>query len=490
MVEHSEDTGASPLGPAPHPRIVPRPHREVQNEPVPADADALVKLAALARALSPDADGGPVDEAAAGSAAQKSHRFQRSTASQGQPPEAGQEPAAAAPRPRAAPARSAVRGRVRRSTGLAALRRHPFFVWGVVQIFCFGLILLGFALGEIESGSKVRPAAGGPGKGVPARPAAAAAAASIATGAAADGAAERALDTAGLALAKENAGDLWGAGLLLESLTKPAPRLPGTEYQLALLALRRGDRPNAELHLERSVAANEAVAPCCYLRAAFAGAAGDYREASAQLRLAAQAEPFQASYFFYCGEALRRNGQLRQAAECIREALARPVTVKNWELYYFKLRLAEVEAGRGDPFMTELEEKLSEPSPSGDWLLLAAAQNVQRNAFSAAAEFLSRGARLLPPETYRTWVSDYAFQNYAAQPEIARFLQVPPPSAAIVGPSATAATSDATIVPIAPVAPPPVQSSPPPAVAMPPDPMVCSPAEADPALWRTAVPDS
>jgi tetratricopeptide (TPR) repeat protein len=466
--------------------------------------DALANLGATVRALSETFDeAGPME----GRSSQKGHRFQRAAdlrpgpetpmdkdAPVETPGDESEEASAAASLSRTAPPGRPLTRRTRGADRVAALRQHPFLVWLVVQAFCFGLILLGVFLGETESGpSKARTVAAthenapaqSPSRAVP-----------TPAGEASDETGERALRTAGLALVKEETGDLSSARTLLESLADSPKVLPGTEYQLALLALRRGDRPGAGLYLERSLVASEAVAPCCYLRGALAGFQGNYREASDQLRLAVQAEPFNGRYLFYWGESLRRCGKLQDAAAAIRQALARPLTAEEWELYSFKLRLAQVEAGRGDPFDAELEEKLSQPSPSGDWLLLAAAQNVKRHALPAAAEFLQRAARLLPPQTYRTWVSDFAFQNYANEQEIAPFLRVPPPAPAIVAgtpaPDASPRSSPEAggasdvIAPIAPPLAPPGQATPPPAV--PPDPTVCSPAVADPALWRTISP--
>jgi tetratricopeptide (TPR) repeat protein len=454
----------------------------------------LVKLAATVRALSgqlgrePAAPVEPPPRTLA-----KGHRFQRSAAPDvrhSEPASPGEhlpaeetEPeddASLADRQHAAAAGGRPAQAHPRPAGkFAALREHPIFVWIVVQAFCFGLLLLGVFVGETESQAPAPQAASATPKDAVSRP----------TPGAPDATPERTLQTAADALAKESAGDFSGASALLESLGNSQSPPPGTEYQLALLALRLGDQSAADLHIGRSIAANQDLAPCYYLRAAFAGAKGDYREASAQLRLAAQAAPFDGKYLFYLGESLRRTGNLQEAAECIRQALSRPLTARDGELYLFKMRLAHIEVGRGDPLVAELDDRLRGSAPSGDWLLLAAAQNVQRNVFPAAAEFLQRAARALPPATFHEFVQDYAFQNYAREPEIAPFLR---PVAAAGAPSsqpnvgASVPAPDAIVLPPGVPAASPVQATAP--VVVPPDPATCPPEEADPALWRTMKP--
>jgi tetratricopeptide (TPR) repeat protein len=280
----------------------------------------------------------------------------------------------------------------------------------------------------------------------------------VAPTAASVAAADLALKTVDLALARKQVGDFAAARALLQPLADQPVAVPGTEYQLAVLALKTGDGGRAKVHLDRSLSLGQQMAPCYYLRAALAGADGDYQTASSQLHLAAQAEPFAGHYFFYWGEALRRSGQLPEAIAALREALARPGTAGERALYFFKLRLAKVGAARGDPFTAELAERLRDPAPSGDWLLLGAAQNLQRNAFSAAAPLLQRAAGLMPPEAFRTCVEDFAFQDHAGEAEIAPLL-------AGTGGAGTG-SGNATQI----------------------DPALAPPTVADPALWRRQSP--
>ncbi len=395
--------------------------------PLPEDTAALEKLGAktghrFQRAAGPDQRTPDPVTAGAGTG----------TTSFGRQPGISHAVAMAAARP---PAR-----------GLAALRQHPFFLWVVVQVFAFGLILFGILLGSLGSGPAAPP---GP------TPAAAlpnpAAAASDAVPDLTEDERGHALQTANMALGAENAGDLATAGRLFDSIDKPPVQLPGTDYQMALLALRRQDPQDADLHLAKSVQKGQSVPACCYVRAFLAGAKGDYNEAARQFNEATQAEPYNARYFFYWGEALRRAGKPQAAITCIRLALSRSVPPAEGELYEFKLRLAQLEAGGEDPLNGAIEDNLRQLQPTGDWLLLAGVENLQRGAFTAAADFLQRAAAALPAEAYETWVRDYAFQLYAGHKEVATLLKLPP------GAGQPAGVPDATVLPLA---------------------------EADPALWR------
>ena len=96
---------------------------------------------------------------------------------------------------------------------------------------------------------------------------------------------------------------------------------------------------------------------------------------------------------------------------------------------------------------------VEQPSPGGDWLLLAAAREIVRGNFALAAERLEQAKAALPPEVFGLYVQDYLFQAQTARPELSGVLNVPPP---ITNVPANA----------------PIQ-----------DPAVWTAAEADPAVW-------
>ncbi len=176
--------------------------------------------------------------------------------------------------------------------------------------------------------------------------------------------------------------------------------LPGAEYRLALLAIQRGDIVDADLHLVHSTAAGEMVAGCDYIRATFAGSQGNFGEAGRQLEGATRAEPFNGKWYFCWGECLRRQGKPRAALAVLEQALDRPFSREEGDLYVFKIGLAKIEAGGDDEFNAALDQHLQQKNVPGDWLLLAAARELDRAAYPAAAEYLAKAEKVMPPELF------------------------------------------------------------------------------------------
>ena len=236
---------------------------------------------------------------------------------------------------------------------------------------------------------------------------------------------DQATSTADAAIKAEKAGDVATAQRAYDAAIQQHLSLPGAEYRLALLAVRRGDLLDADLHLVHSTNAGEFVAACYYVRATFAGAKGNYAEAARQLEAAAHAEPFSAKYHFYWGESLRRQGKPHAAVTCLEQTLDRPYTPEEGDLYLFKLGLAKVELGDDDAFNKWLADHLQQPIVAGDTLLLAAAQALQRPDFGAAATYLEKAKSTMTPELFNARVRDYLFQMHVAEPQVAPYLDHP-----------------------------------------------------------------
>lgn len=91
---------------------------------------------------------------------------------------------------------------------------------------------------------------------------------------------DHALDVANTGIRAEKTGDVATARRTYDDAIQQRVGLPGSEYRLALLAIRRGDLLDADLHLIHSTNVGEYVAACYYVRSTFAGAKGNYAEAS------------------------------------------------------------------------------------------------------------------------------------------------------------------------------------------------------------------
>ena len=247
---------------------------------------------------------------------------------------------------------------------------------------------------------------------------------------------EQAFQTANEALRAEHSNDPEGARKIYETALTKRVNLPGINYRLALLAVQRNDRLEAEQRLERSTLDGEYVADCCYILARLAADKGDLEETANQLQRATRAEPLNGKFFFYWAESLRRQGKPQAAVTAFEEALDRPYTSENGDLYLFKERLAKVEYGHDDAFDAELASHLKQVPVAGEWLLLAAAQDIDRQNYAAAAEYLRMAADRLPAALYSNLTHDYFFQAQGKQPELAPLLnRTVPPIVSTAGPT-------------------------------------------------------
>ncbi len=232
----------------------------------------------------------------------------------------------------------------------------------------------------------------------------------------------QALQIANDGLQAEHSSDPDKARKIYESaLTKHLSPV-GTNYRLALLAVQRNDRLDAEQRLERSRLDGENVADSCYVLARLAADKGDFEEAATQLQRATLAQPFNGRFFFYWGELLRRQGKPQAAVAAFEQALVRPYTAESGDLYLFKQRLAKVEFGHDEAFSTELADHLKAVPVGAEWLLLAAAQELDQEAYPAAAEHLRQASDRMPAAIYAGLTHDYFFQTYAKRSEVASLL--------------------------------------------------------------------
>ncbi len=236
---------------------------------------------------------------------------------------------------------------------------------------------------------------------------------------------DRVLATINKALTDEKAGDLDTARRAYNEAVARRVGLPGAEYRLALLAVQRGDIVDADLHLVHSTKAGEMVAGCDYIRATFAGSQGNFGEASRQLEGATRAEPFNGKWYFCWGECLRRQGKPHAGLTALEQALDRPFSREEGDLYLFKIGLAKIESGGGDEFNASLDQHLQQKNVPGDWLLLAAARELDHAAFPAAAAYLAKAEKVMTPETFDMRVQDYFFHAHAHEPDVAAYLGRP-----------------------------------------------------------------
>jgi len=235
---------------------------------------------------------------------------------------------------------------------------------------------------------------------------------------------EEELKVADLALEATQHGDLVRASGILAGAQKQGVTLPGLNYQAALLALNEGRLEAADDFLRRSIAANESVPDCWYLRANTMFCTTGPAQAAEAFQAAIRAAPFSPRYYFFRAECLRRNGNVVAAVDAFQQALRRRPNSADTELILFKIGLTKIETNTDLVFKTELHDRLAQEPVSGDTLLLSAADAISRSEFAEAADFLKRAALVLPPRVCQSRVRDYMFQAQAKQPDIAGVLKL------------------------------------------------------------------
>ena len=234
---------------------------------------------------------------------------------------------------------------------------------------------------------------------------------------------EESLNAVNLALEAMQRGDFAQASDLLAKTRKQGTGLRGLFYQAALLAFNQGQPVQADNFIAESIALNEAVADCWYLRANASFFSSGPARAAEDFEQAAHAAPFSPRYYFFRAECLRRNGNTAAALGQFQQALRCRPSSADTELILFKIGMAKLESNTDLIFKTELHDHLSREPVSGDNLLLAAADAISRNEYAEAADDLKRAALALPPRTFQSRVRDYMFRSPATQPDLAAALK-------------------------------------------------------------------
>ena len=230
------------------------------------------------------------------------------------------------------------------------------------------------------------------------------------------------------AMVAETAADYAKAIDLLDRAEREAGHIYGLNYRRAYLCYKANEMTRVVPLLNLSISQGEDVAACYSLRGTLSNQAEGTSQEPNDLEKATRLEPFNARYFFAWGEALRRAGKLQLAVVQLQRALDRlqePVFSAAWSL---KLRLTQIELGQMDAFAADLAEQMKDPHPSVDWLLTAAAVEMHRSNFPAAAEILDRVRAVIGDHATSQQMQDVFFKGFAHETELARFFEVTPAS--------------------------------------------------------------
>jgi tetratricopeptide (TPR) repeat protein len=155
---------------------------------------------------------------------------------------------------------------------------------------------------------------------------------------------------------------------------------------------------------------------------------GDFEQAT-------QIDPFDAQNFYFLGEALRRAGKPQEALVRLKQAFDRLREPAFESEYRLKIRLTQIELGEEQEFVPEMAQRLAENPPPPDWLLTAAAVDMEHRDFAAAATHLERARQYMDKQVFALRMRDYFFYSYRIYPPLARFFAVDP--TAVPAPSAS-----------------------------------------------------
>ncbi len=245
------------------------------------------------------------------------------------------------------------------------------------------------------------------------------------------------------AMAAESRMDFAKATGLLQEVQREKSRVMGIDYHLALLAFESGDVGRVLPLLNHSIEKGEEVAACYNLRGTFTNRASGVSHGLDDLQTATLIDPYNARYFYFAGEALRRAGKPLAALQQLRQASERVRDPSLQSLYDLKVRLAQIELGQKDEFAGQLATELRRTPPSIDWLFTAAAVAMHENRFGDASGYLDKVLALTDQATMNIRLSDYFFYGYANEKLLVRYyasMHPVTPAAPAPNPTAPAAS--------------------------------------------------
>ncbi len=223
------------------------------------------------------------------------------------------------------------------------------------------------------------------------------------------------------AMAAENKMDFAKATGLLQEVQREKSRVMGVDYHLALLAFESGDVARVLPLLNQSIERGEEVAACYNLRGTLANRVSGVGHGLDDLQTATLIDPYNAKYFYFAGEALRRAGKPAAALQRLRQASERARDPALQSLYDLKVRLAQIELGQEGDFAGQLAAELRRTPPSIDWLFTAAAVAMRDHYLDDAGWYLDKVSALTDQTTINVRLSDFFFYTYANEKSLARY---------------------------------------------------------------------
>jgi tetratricopeptide (TPR) repeat protein len=199
--------------------------------------------------------------------------------------------------------------------------------------------------------------------------------------------------------------------------------LKGVRYQMAVAAYQAGDNARAAELARECIANEEAVSDAHILLGTMAARDSDHTTAAKEFAAAVEADPANAMAYYNWSESLRSDGKPAEALEKLAQAMSRN---PGEPLYALKQRLARIEAGDGvEELVTETQAQVQLDPPAGDWLLTAAAIDLNRGESASATQMLEGARQNMQPILFVGILQeDPFFRKYKDDPAMAPFLDV------------------------------------------------------------------
>ena len=156
------------------------------------------------------------------------------------------------------------------------------------------------------------------------------------------------------------------------------PALGGVLFRAGKLFYDHSNLDSADRLFESSIGFGENIDAANYFRGMIASARSDFSAAERFFEAAANAAPFNADYYYSLAETLRKDHRPRDAISHYEQAARRGGNEAEQTICRFKTRMAELEAGDLTKVRAELEQQQSRGSLPVDWIMTAAAFEIQR----------------------------------------------------------------------------------------------------------------
>ena len=234
------------------------------------------------------------------------------------------------------------------------------------------------------------------------------------------------------AIVAERLGNWDEAAKRLVAAKHKDPALGSVLFHAGKLFYDHSDFESADRLFARSIGFGENVDAAFYFRGMIASARSDFSVAERFFEAAANAAPFNADYYYSLAETLRKDHRPRDAISRYEQAARRGGDEAEQTICRFKMRMAELEAGDLTKVRAKLDQQQSRGSLPVDWILTAAALEIQQGETEQAIPLIEQAhgadqSRLFA--LFAACVGDRLFSVAAEKnPELARACNVTRPN--------------------------------------------------------------